>query len=278
MKIKLIAFDLDGTVLRNDKTISQRTKEALARAADQGIYVVPATGRTYEGIPEEIRNLSFLRYVIGINGALIYDIQEKRVLHRAEMGEEETIRMLTYMESLPAAVTCYQNGKGWISARVMDEVEAYAPCPEQIPYMKRILTPVENMQETISRHGATTQKLQVFFKEVGLREQYLQEMQEKFPDYSVSYSLSNNIEVNALEANKGSALKFLCEYLQIDPMESMAFGDGTNDTAMIRQAGTGVAMGNAEQEVREAADCVTLSNGEDGVAVMLEKLLAEMEQ
>ena len=87
----------------------------------------------------------------------------------------------------------------------------------------------------------------------------------------------NNIEVNAPEANKGSALMVLCEQLGIDRMESMAFGDGTNDITMIREAGIGVAMANAASEVLAVADRVTASNDEDGVALVIEELLKNWE-
>ena len=102
-------------------------------------------------------------------------------------------------------------------------------------------------------------------------------MQETFPEYAISYALLNNIEVNAPEANKGNALHFLCAYLHVAREESLAFGDGINDMTMILEAGTGVAMANAESSVLEIADAVTASNNEDGVAVFLEQLLSEME-
>lgn len=276
MDIKLIAFDLDGTLLRDDKTFSERNKEALYQVAQKGIYLVPATGRTYEGMPEEIRRLPFLRYMIGTNGAFVYDIKEQKILHRAELGQEESARIFAYMEKLPAVMTCYQNGKGWIEAACQGLIEEYAPCPEQVPFMKRVFTPVENMKEKIFEFWPTTQKLQVFFKEQSERDRYLAEMRDLFPDYTISYALSNNIEVNAPDANKGNALKFLCDYLKIDRSESMAIGDGMNDMNMIRQAGIGVAMGNAEEAILKAADCVTAVNNEDGVAVMIEKVLQEM--
>jgi len=275
MKIKLIAFDMDGTLLKDNKTISDRTHKALAAAAEKGIYLVPATGRSFEGLPEEIQKLPFIRYAIATNGAGVYDAWEKKALHKAELGTEESKRILDYMAGLPAIITCYQDGKGWMDLNSRGNYEDYAPCPEQLPFMQRVFHPIDNMREKIFQFGSTTQKLQVFFLDGQTRDHYFKEMQEKFPEYSISYALSNNIEVNAPEANKGCALKVLCENLGIDRMESMAFGDGTNDITMIRQAGVGIAMGNAEEEVLKVADYVAPSNEEDGVAVVIEKLLKD---
>lgn len=273
MSIKLIAFDMDGTLMREDKTISERTHKALAAAAEKGIYLVPTTGRTYEGLPDEIRNLPFIRYVIGTNGAVVYDAWERKMLHKAEMDRNMTSKMLEYMTGLPAIITCYQNGKGWLDENRRGNYQDYAPCPEQIPFMQRVFSFTDNMKERIFDHGETTQKLQVFFLDSETRDIYLKEMREKFPEYAISYALVNNIEVNAPDANKGSALEFLCDYLGIAREESMAFGDGINDITMIQKAGTGVAMGNAEAEVLEVADCVTAVNDEDGVAIVIENLL-----
>lgn len=273
MSIRLIAFDLDGTLLRQDKTISGRTEETLYKAAEKGILLVPATGRNYNGIPEQVGRLPFIRYVIGINGAQIFDRESQKVLRRVEMGREACERMLDYMEQVPAVTTCYQDGRGWVEAKDWELLEKHAPYPEQIAHMKRTFVPLENMRKSVFAYGSTLQKLQMFFQNGVERDRYFAEMNEKFPDYAISYSLPNNIEINAIDATKGAALKFLCEYLHLDCRESMAFGDGINDVSMIRQAGTGVAMENAEKEVLEIADRVTASNNEDGVAVMIEKVL-----
>ena len=86
-------------------------------------------------------------------------------------------------------------------------------------------------------------------------------------------SIPTNIEINSMGANKGAALRGLCAYLGIDPADTAAFGDGSNDIPMLREAGVGVAMANAEPEVKAAADVVTDSNNDAGVAKMIRKLI-----
>ena len=223
--------------------------------------------------------MPFIRYTIEMNGAFVYDTWEKKGLYRAEVGKETSTRMFSYMKTLPVAISCYQNRQAWMEKEAWENLEEYAPCQEQYPTMKRVHAPLENVTEAIFQQGDTLQKLQVFVKraEAEQRDGQLKKMQEKFPELAVSCSLINNIEVNAPEANKGSALMVLCEQLGIDRMESMAFGDGTNDITMIREAGIGVAMANAASEVLAVADRVTASNDEDGVALVIEELLKNWE-
>ena len=102
--IKLIAFDLDGTLLKDNKELTPRTLKALQRASEAGIQLAPATGRLYDLLPEALRSLPFIHYVIGVNGAELYDAWEKRILHRAELTQEETERVFGYVKNVPAIV------------------------------------------------------------------------------------------------------------------------------------------------------------------------------
>ena len=93
MAVKVILLDLDGTLLSTDKTISPANYAALERAAAMGVHIVPATGRFYEAMPAVVRELPFVRYVVTVNGAEIYDAREKKVLHREELTSEQAIRV-----------------------------------------------------------------------------------------------------------------------------------------------------------------------------------------
>ena len=114
--------------------------------------------------------------------------------------------------------------------------------------------------------------LQLYFKDLDARKKALLEIPRLFPQCAVSSSLPINIEINATDATKGHALAFLTKHLGLKTEETLAFGDGTNDISMLRQAGIGVAMGNAAPEALAAADRVTASNDEDGLARVLEEL------
>lgn len=274
--VKLIAFDLDGTLLKDNKELAPRTLKALRQAAEAGISLVPTTGRLYDGVPEEIRTLPFIRYVIGANGAEVYDAREKRTIHRAEMDREEIRRFFDASENATAITGCYKNGKAYMSRADMEKMEAYSPGHELFRMMRRIYLPVENLKAFLLESEETVQKLMLFFADLEERRRVLAHMEEALSDLSVSSSVINNIEVNTGEANKGAALKFLREYLGIKREETAAFGDGSNDITMLMEAGTGFAMKNACHEAREAADKITLSNEEEGVAFEIERMLQEI--
>ena len=100
--IRLIAMDLDGTLLTTDKRLTARNRSAMEKAAEMGNYIVPATGRIYAGLPEEIRELPFIRYLILANGAAVYDREEDQVLYRAEIPQQTALQVFDWLDGFPA--------------------------------------------------------------------------------------------------------------------------------------------------------------------------------
>ena len=115
MKIRLVAFDLDGTLLDDEKRLPRENLEALTEAARQGVICVPATGRIVGAIPPVVRQLPFVRYFIVTNGAAIYDAEEDRLLLRADVPLELALDCCRYMAGLPIVYDCYQNERGWMN-------------------------------------------------------------------------------------------------------------------------------------------------------------------
>ena len=132
---------------------------------------------------------------------------------------------------------------------------------------------VEDLQAYLLETGDTVQKLMLFFADLEERKKVLFRIKKELSELAVSSSIDNNIEVNAKTAHKGAALKFLYQHLQIDREETAAFGDGSNDVSMLLEAGIGIAMENACSEAKKAADKVTLSNEQGGVAYMIKEIL-----
>ena len=218
--IRLIAFDMDGTVLNDEKKILKETKEALEQAARAGIEIVPATGRPFCGISD-----AFLK-----GGALM--TKRKRDL-------------LSRM-------------------RLTKEIRDYILSSRQV---------VESQVDYLRERGEDVEKLTINFAydEDGHRIDYdaVWEVLKKYPDVNAVSGGMKNIEVTKKGVSKASGLLYLGKKLGIAPEEMMVFGDSGNDLDMIKMAGIGVAMANAEPEVLKAADFVTKSNNENGVGGFL---------
>ena len=271
--MKLIALDLDGTLLTTDKELTAENRAALARAAEAGIEIVPATGRFFAAIPENVRSLPFIHYAITVNGAQVWDVRAARPLLRAEIPWRRAVEVMAFLDSLPVIYDCYMDDWGWMSRNHYDRAADYAPHRHSLEMLKKFRTPVPELKAHLAQVGHDVQKIQMFFLDQDLRTRAMADMAVRFPDLAVTSSLPRNVELNSLTAQKGLALQGLAAHLGIPLGETIAFGDDLNDASMLRAAGIGVAMANASPEARAAADAHTASCDENGVAQALERLV-----
>lgn len=269
--IRLLVFDLDGTLLKEDKTISRRVEQALINANEAGITVMAATGRPLTAIPEIVLSIPGIRYVISANGANIYDLKEKKILYRANMTLEQVEKTTAFLDAFSIWYEVLIDGVSYVEQDKFNHMEQYAR-PESFDYLKRTRKPVEGLREFYRAHRDCLEKVCCFFIDPDLREK----VEETFPmtdDLCGQRASIYNYEIADQASTKGNALRFISEYLHI-PMEQIcAFGDGMNDADLLCTAGIGVAMGNAFPELKAMADFVTLTNEEDGTAVVIEAIL-----
>ncbi len=261
MNYQILFCDLDGTLLRSDKALAPATRAALERAARQGVEFVPATGRFFSGIPASVRELPFWRYAVLMNGALVYDRLEDRALRRAELAPETAVRVMERLQDFR------------MEARYLQELEHWILDPPAREIVRASRRPMEDLPGYIRRRGRPVQKIQSYFRDPAVQREVLDTLPAEFPEITVACSLPGNVEITHRDATKGAALEFLCGHLGIPAAQAVAFGDERNDCSMLRAAGLGVAMGNAAPEARAAANAVTASNDEDGVARMVLRLL-----
>lgn len=276
MNVKLIAFDLDGTLLDDDKHLPPENLAALQAAHAQGIFLVPATGRILKALPEELLAPGLFRYFIFANGALVYDLQEQRALYRARIEPELAVRLCTYMDTLPVLYDCYRGDCGYMTQWMYDRApEFFETEPHILKLVKSLRCPVPDLKQKIQEDGLPLEKLQMFFRPEHMdeRARQLELVPQLFPELIASSSLRNNIEINSARAGKGNALRALCEKLDLDASESVAFGDGLNDADMLRAAGRGCVMQNAVPAVKEAADVIVETNNDAGVGKEIFRLL-----
>lgn len=269
--IRLIAADLDGTLLNEQKQLSKRTERALQRAVEKGILFVPATGRVLNAIPEQVMKSLSVDYAILANGACLWDCKGQRAICKEEIPKDRAMELARMMKSYGTMYDGYINGCGYMGKNYYDQIDVY--CPKPLRAMIRATRrPVKSLENAISMLG-DVQKMQMFFVDMELRQKVWETIRKAYPDMIVTTSVCNNLEVTTGNATKGRALEKLCGYLNINLSQTLAFGDGCNDITMLRTAGIGVAMENGAEELKESADVVTATNDNDGVADFLEKYL-----
>lgn len=269
-KIKMIGLDLDGTVLTEKKELTERTKAAISKALARGVVVLVATGRPWMGIPEELRKFPGMRYALTSNGARIIDTVEDRVIEEHLLSPQLAQKVLEICGKYDTLQEVYFDGQGYAPADQMAFVERYHRNPSMCEYMRKTRIPVEDIGALVKKENRGLDKVQALFADMDERELAWKEL-EAVGGLELVGSLRYNIEVNAGGVNKGKGLVNLGRMLGISREEIMACGDGDNDIVMLREAGFGVAMANGEEKVKEAADYITLSNEEDGVADVIEK-------
>lgn len=271
-KIKMIGLDLDGTLLTDKKELTERTRKAVSSALEQGVVVLVATGRPWLGVPEELRNFPGMRYALTSNGARIIDTLENRVIEEHLLSPDLAKKALEICGKYDTLQEVYFDGQGYAPADKMACVEKYHKNPSMCEYMRKTRIPVKDIFELVEKENRGLDKVQALFADMKERSQAWRELKTD-SGLELVGSLKYNIEINAAGVNKGTGLVNLGRLLGIRREEIMACGDGDNDEVMLREAGLGVAMANAEEQVKAAADYVTLSNEEDGVAAAIEKFV-----
>ena len=269
--IRLIALDLDGTLLNSEKQLSPVNRAALEQAASQGIHIVPTTGRFYGGMPDFIRALPYLRYVITINGAQCADLQTGAVLYKAELPWQQAVDIMTFLDGFPVIYDCYQRNDAWMTAAQKERIDSVVSDPHYCKMLHELRKPVSELKETLNMRQEGVQKIQFFTNRPEIRAFLMEELPKRFPDLCVSSSMAQNVEINQKDANKGQALLALSAHLGLNRSQTLAFGDGLNDLSMLEQAGIGAAMENASEAVKAHADYITLSCDADGVAAGIRK-------
>ena len=268
--IRVIALDLDGTLLNSNKELSSGNLAALERAAAAGIEIVPTTGRFYGGMPKVIRDLPFVHYTITINGAETADLRTGEVIYRAELPWQQAVDIMSYLDDFPVIYDCYQGNEAFMTAAQKELIEEMASSPHYRKMLHELRQPVPELKRFLEERKMGVQKVQFFTNRPEVRLQLMEELPRRFEALAVSSSVADNVEINQSRANKGEALLALGEHLGLKREQIMAFGDGLNDLSMLKEAGIGVAMANACQEAKELADWIAPSCDEDGVACGIE--------
>ncbi len=260
---RLLAIDLDGTLLTPQKLITPRTHKALQQAAHAGITIVIATGQTLAVLQNVCVGLPLRAPQIIENGAIIADIHSGKVLHEKLIPPEHILSALSALRALGLHRAYHTLHRVYVDKDTPRAQKWYRP---PVPAAVEV-------EDVAALYPLSCIKVAGIGEAESLREKR-RELERIFEGrLYVTQSSFDIVEFLHPEVSKGNALKFIATGLNIKPEEIVAFGDNHNDIGMFRLAGLGVAMGNAHEEVQAAADYVTFSNAEDGVAEVIEKMI-----
>lgn len=277
--IRIVALDLDGTLLDSEKRLSEANRAALARAAEKGVEIVPTTGRFFGMMPPAVRDLPFVRYAITINGAQVYDRETDTAIVRDEIPLDMALGVMEVLDRYDVIYDCYRQNWGWMTAALQEKAADYATNEHYLRMVREFRKPVPELKAHLRETAANgdVQKIMLFAANrersaaIDRLRGLSDEIAARFPEIKVTASTWNNLELNIRTAHKGNALRRFAEHLGLTLENCMAFGDGMNDFTMVEAAGLGIAMANAEPEVKRVAKDMVPSNDEDGVARGIEK-------
>ena len=264
--IKLLAVDMDGTCLDSKSRMSEETVAALKKAAKSGVIVVPTTGRNLKCLPHRLQKEDFYRYVITSNGAGIVDLKENIRIYDSCIENKTATRLLNECRGKGFGIASHVNEEYYIQGKILSLAGRLYFGKDAANAIS-----VSDMCSTLEKSGDRVEEVQLYLIHPKSRER-IKKILENYKDFSVAYS-SVYVEIFDKNASKGNALAFLAQKLGIDKSEIACIGDGENDLPMFEAAGTGFAMGNAVDELKEKADYVVASNDENGVAQAVEIML-----
>ena len=270
--IKLVASDLDGTLLNKNKEITPRLFAALKKLDELGIYFVPSTGRPFGTVPQAIKELPFLKYVITSNGATIYDAVEQKNIIENYLTPEAVDAVIEIARELPVITEYFIEGKAYIAKKVYDDLSPFDLTESHVTYIKNSRTPVEDFWNEMKRNNTVLENINLVFADMELRKKTWDRL-KALGLASVTAATTKNIEITSLYATKAKALEKLCEVLGFTRENVLAMGDGDNDMPMIQFAGIGVAMANGEEHIKQAADIIADDCNDFGAAKILEQII-----
>ena len=254
---KMIVLDLDGTLLKDDKTVSKETINILLKFKSAGNEILFATARpprdAYKYVPEELRDNPIICY----NGACI--INGKEIVYRKEITKQDTLKVLQEAKNLGYNQICFEiNDKLYSN---FDPSDFFGKAPTQVVNLENL--EFNNAYKVI----------------VCSKNKITQKMVENLPDSCKGIITDNGklCQIMDSQASKWNCVKGLSKKIGIKLEDIIAFGDDYNDIDLIKNAGTGIAMGNAEQSVKEIADFITDSNMNNGVANYIKENFIEQE-
>lgn len=272
MDLKLLAVDVDGTLMNSCNQMSTATLHALERAYGAGMEIVLATGRMLSECWNPLYKMPFVRYAITCTGAQVQNLDTHEIIFRKTLTADDLHLLCSRLWDLDVMIQIFDDWDDKVhnDAKVLAEAERFVSLP-QAEAMRHCHHPERHFRKYVENYDGPTNKLHVLFARPEDRDRVQAQLRDL--PYTMVTTCANDLEFMPLGVDKGSGLQLLCRHLDLTPDQVMAIGDGENDAGMLRFAGFPVAMGNAPDSVKALAKRVTKDNDHDGVASALDYLL-----
>lgn len=272
MKYKLLCTDMDGTLLNDNKEISERNKNAIKLANEKGLKIVVCTGRMFNSANFYADMIEVKTPIISANGAFIREKDRNEVIYKNILGKENCKAILKILKKHGIYINFHSpnsifSNKMAYSTKIYSDMNKFLPKDSQID-----INIVTDWEEVFEKHEDSIVKCIAIDENLEKIKEAKKEMLE-LEGVEVVSSYDNNFEIMAKGVSKGRGVEILAGFYNLKPEEIICIGDNENDLSMIEYAGLGVAMGNGSEEVKNKADYVTDSNNEDGVAKVIEKFV-----
>ncbi len=272
-KIKILAFDMDDTLLDIHGKLSEANRAAIMRAMEKGYHVVIATGRVLVALPKDVVAVEGVQYAITSNGARITDMHTGKILFENLISPEAVEMVKPYMHDEDVMMEIFFDDAVYADRRDLAHLADFGRTSEKSQeYVLTTRKPVDGLMDLLEANKDRMENINLITANEEKRLRWLAELQQ-MPGITACSSTPNNIEIGGLHVSKADALEELAEYLGLSKENVMAFGDSSNDEQMVVRSGVGVAMGNSVPELLDLADYIAPTNADDGVAYTLENLL-----
>ncbi|WP_160674582.1 Cof-type HAD-IIB family hydrolase [Clostridium sp. C8-1-8] len=273
MKYKLICLDMDGTLLSSPSSISEENRKAILQAYEKGVKVAIATGRLFTSAKFYADLIGIKAPIVASNGAYVREKDNEEVIYKSSLSQDQLERIYSVIKKYDL-LTYFNTEDTLISEIVVGENHGYKVNNKDLPEDKRIkFDEGIDFKEAFKKHeGDILKAICVEMEDVDKLMKAKEDLKQ-YSDLEVVSSWTNNFEVMNAGTSKGTAVKRLAEMLGIKQEEVICMGDSENDLSMIKYAGLGIAMGNAEEFIKKEADYVTDTNANSGVAKAIEKFV-----
>lgn len=268
-KYKLIAFDMDGTLLNSTKQIDPETLQAIKKADEAGKIVSLSTGRCMPELDEYIGKIEGLKYIIADSGAFIYEVATGKTIYKKSLAPEIVQSIFNQTTGMDILFQIHSD-KAIVERDKQAKMEYY-----QIGVYRKlfdeIMVKVEDIRDYFKKNHPPVYKFNLFSPDTEQRE-LLKNMFTRLP-IQMCYSEVTSLECSPMGISKGTGLIKLCEYLNISVRETIAVGDADNDLDILRIAGLSVAMANGNENVKKAADVIVSDNDHCGCKEAIDRYL-----